>query len=81
VSCITKAKKLKEYLDATYAKLSAKFLGNDAQLMSQKELKYLKEGGKGKNYYKEIKGKVMYVLEKIALVMIVYAYLAILGLE
>ena len=49
--------------------------------MSQKELKYLKEGGKGKNYYKEIKGKIMYVFEKIALVMIVYAYLAILGLE
>ena len=81
MSCVTKAKKLIEYLNATYLKLSSKFLGNDAQLVSQKELKYLKEGGKGKNYYKEIKEKIMYVFEKIALVMIIYAYLAILGLE
>lgn len=70
-----------EFAKATHKKLTSKFLGQDGQVMSQKDLKYLKEGGKGQNYYKEIKDKLMIVLKVVAAFGILRAFLGILGLE
>ena len=49
--------------------------------MSQKELKYLKEGGMGTNYYKQVKEFVMKILKVAATLSIIWAYLSLLGLE